>query len=179
MLSDSVADKLNPIRTKTASLLHHVTEKTTSIDNYFFDSISNSVSSSWHNWLLQHPVISWLVNHPLIALISGLLTLILMVRLLATIYRAIANMMDRMWLWILRSPWLLLKFLFGWSPKSTKATTTITNYEVTNNPEQLQEIMARLDQIQQQQEQIIQDLAELKGQPLAIESKQLRLIEKR
>ena len=84
-----------------------------------------------------------------------------------------------MWLWILRSPWLLLKFLFGWPAKPATGNTTVTNYEVTNNPEQLQEIIARLDQIQQQQEQIIQDLAQLKQQPLTIEPKQLRLAEKK
>lgn len=179
MLSDSVADKLNPLKTKTSSLLHQVTEKTNNIDNYLVNSIGSSINSSWHNWLIQHPLLSWLFNHPLIAFVGSFLTLVLSIRLFMTVYRAIANMIDRMWLWILRSPWLLLKFLFGWEAKSVKADTTITNYEVTNNPEQLQEIMIRLEQIQQQQEQIIQDLAQLKQQPLSIEPKQLRLIEKK
>ncbi len=179
MLSDSVADKLNPLKSKMSSLLHQATEKTTSIDNYLVNSVGNSINSSWHNWLIQHPFLSWLFNHPLIAFVGSVLTLVLTIRLLVTVYRAIANMIDRMWLWILRSPWLLLKLLFGWEAKSVTADTRITNYEVTNNPEQLQEIMVRLEQIQQQQEQIIRDLAQLKQQPLSIEPKQLRLIEKK
>ena len=178
VLSDHLANKLNPIKTKTSSLLHHVTEQTTSLDDYLVNSIGNSVSSSWHNWLLKHPLIAWLFNHPLIGLVSCLLTVILTIRLLVMVYRAIANAIDRLWLWILRSPWLLLRFLFGWSTKATTSNTTVTNYEVTHNPEQLQEILARLEQIQQQQEQIIQDLAQLKQQPLTIEPQQLRLAEK-
>ncbi len=182
MLSDHLADKLNPIKTRTSSLLHNVTETTTSLDNYLLNRIGNSITSSLNNWLIQHPLIAWLFNHPIIALVSFLLTLVLTIRLLGTVYRVIANTIDRMWLWILRSPWLLFKFLFGWSAKpatANTANTTVTNYEVTNNPEQLQEIIARLDQIQQQQEQIIQDLAQLKQQPLTIEPKQLRLAEKK
>ncbi len=181
MLSDNLADKLNPIKTKTSSLLHHVTDQTTFLDNYLnylVNSVGNYISSSWNNWLLQHPIIAWLFNHPLIGLISCLLVMILTIRLLATIYRAITNVIDRLWLLILRSPWLLLRFLFGWSTKKTTTNTTVTNYEVTNNPEQLQEILTRLEQIQQQQEQIIQDLAQLKQEPLTIKPQQLQLAEK-
>lgn len=179
MLSDSLADKLNPLKTQTASWLHQVTEKTTSIDNYLVDSVVNSVGSSINNWLIQHPLIAWLVNHPLITFVGSFLILILIIRLLVTIYRAIADMIDRLWLGILRSPWLLLKLLFGWSAKPVTTESTITNYEVTHNPEQLQEIMVRLDKIQQQQEQIIQDLAQLKQQPRTIETQKLRLVEKK
>ena len=178
MLSDHLANKLNPIKTKTLSLLHHVTEQTTSLDNYLVNSIGNSISSSLNNWLLKHPLIAWLFNHPLIGLVSCLLAVILTIRLLVMIYRAIANAIDRLWLWILRSPWLLLRLLFGWSTKTKTDNTTVTNYEVTHNPEQLQEILARLEQIQQQQERIIQDLAQLKQQPLTIEPQQLQLAEK-
>lgn len=179
MLSDSLEDKLNPLKNQTSSWLHSFTEKTTSIDNYLFDSVVNSVSSSLNNWLIQHPLVAWLIHHPLITLIVSFVVSVLLIRLLVTIYQAIANMIDRLWLWILRSPWILLKLLFGWSAKPVSTDTTITNYEVTHNPEQLQEIMIRLDKIQQQQSQIIQDLAQLKQQPRTIEVQKLRLIEKK
>ena len=117
-----------------------------------------------------------MVNHPLIALVTSLTVIILTVRLLLTVYNAIASTIDRMWLAILRSPVNLLKFLFGWQPKPKTvdlANTTVTNYEITKDSAQLQEIVTRLDRIQQQQQQIIQDIAELKQQPLTIESQQL------
>lgn len=181
MLSDHLSDKLNPITTRASFLLDKVTQKTASLDDYLADSIGNSIKFSWNNWLLQHPVILWLFNHPVIALIGGLLTIILTVRLLLTIYRAIANAIDRLWLWILRSPWLLLKFVFGWEkkPQATISNTTVTNYEVTNDSGQIQLIMERLDLIQQQQEQIIRDLAQLKQQPIAMKLKQIQLAEEK
>ena len=181
MFTDNLADRLNPLKNRASSLLNGATEKASSLDDYFVDNISNSVGSRWNVWLLNHPFFAWLVNHPVISLIGSLIVIVLTVRLLLTIYRAIANTIDRMWLWILRSPFLLLKLLFGWEvkPKTTAASTTITNYEVTNNPEQLQEIMARLDLIQQQQQQIIQELAQLKQQQLIVEPKTLQLSEEK
>jgi hypothetical protein len=178
---DNLVDRLNPLKTKALSLVHQATEKAASADNYLVERVGNSVGSAIAVWLSQHPAIAWLVSHPVMAILTGLVAIILVVRLLLTIYRAIATTIDRLWLAILRSPWLLLKFLFGWEPKPKTVTsnTTVTNYEVTNDSQQLQEIMTRLDRIQQQQQEIIQDLALLKQQPLNIEPQQIRLVEKK
>lgn len=178
MLLEDLADKLSPLETKASSLLQNATQKASSLDDYVLDSISDSIVSRFDAWLIQHPFVSWLVNHPIISLVSGLITIVLTVRLLVTIYRAIANMIDQMWLFLLRSPWLLLKVIFGWEVKPDPPNSIVTNYEVTNNPEQLQEIMTRLDLIQQQQEKILQDLAQLKQQPHTVETKQIRLTTK-
>lgn len=146
-------------------------------DDRLVNSVGSSINSRIGTWLANHPTLAWLVHHPLISLIAGLIAVVLIVRLVATIYRAIASTIDRMWLWILRSPFLLLKLLFGWEikPKHNAVNTTITNYEVTSNPEQLQQIMARLDLIQQQQQQIIQDLEHLKQRSPYVEAKQVNL----
>jgi hypothetical protein len=178
---DNLANKLTPLKTEALSLVHQATEKASSVDNYLVEGISNSVGSRIAVWLTQHPLIAWLVNHPVMAILTSLIAIILLVRLLLTIYRAIASTIDGLWLGILRSPWRLLKFLFGWQPKPKTVTsnTTVTNYEVTNDSQQLQEIMTRLEQIQQQQQEIIRDLALLKQQPLTIEPHQLQLVEKK
>ena len=147
-----------------------VMNKVTSWDELLLNNLGRSLNSSINGWLINHPFCHWLIDHPLISLLATLIAIILIVRLLATIYRAIANIIDRMWLWILRSPFLLLKFLFGWQKKDPDISpnTLITNYEVTNNPEQLQEILIRLEQIQQQQAQILLDIAQLKQKSLTI-----------
>ncbi|MCC0176647.1 hypothetical protein I4641_06600 [Waterburya agarophytonicola K14] len=138
--------------------------KINSWDNHLLDRLGSSVYSRVDSWLIAHPLLHWLANHPLIGSISLTVGIILVIRLFLTIYRSIASTIDRMWLWILRSPFLLLKFLFGWEVKSKQdqAKTSITNYEITNNPQQLQEIVNRLESIQQQQQQILQDIALLK-----------------
>jgi hypothetical protein len=178
---DHLADHLNPLKAQALSLINQAMEQVSSVDNYLIDSIANAVGSPITVWLTQHPLLAWLVNHPLMALLIGLVATILLVRLLLTIYRAIATTIDRIWLGILRSPLFLLKFLFGWKtkPKTVTSNTTVTNYEVTNDSQQLQEIVNRLDQIQQQQQEIIQELALLKQQPLTIEPQQLWLVEKK
>jgi hypothetical protein len=160
------------------SLVNYTIEKASAIDNYLVDGISNSIGSGMTAWLAEHPIIAWFVHHPLIAILTSFAVIILLVRLLLTVYRAIANTIDRLWLGILRSPWRLIKLLFGWEtkPKVVTSNTTVTNYEVTSDSQQLAEIMIRLDQIQQQQQVIIQDLALLKQQTLTIEPQQRRLL---
>jgi hypothetical protein len=179
VFTDNLADQLSPLKNRASSLFSDATKKANSLDDYLINSIGNSVGFRWDAWLLNHPFLAWVVNHPLISLISSLIIIILTIRLLATIYRAIANTIDRMWLGILRSPFLLLKLLFGWEikPKTATSNATVTNYEVTNNPEQLEEIIARLDRIQQQQQQIIQDVAQLKHQQFILEPTMLQLID--
>ncbi len=164
----------------TAFAFQDAMDKVTSWDDRLINNLGRSVTSSVNSWLVNHPFFNWLVNHPLISLFVALIAIILVVRLLITIYRAIASMIDRMWLWILRSPFLLLKFLFGWEVKSQNlpVNTTITNYEVTNNPEQLQEIMIRLDTIQQQQQQILKDIAQLKHDAQVI-PKHIKLVDQK
>ncbi|MFM2311145.1 MAG: hypothetical protein RLZZ04_421 [Cyanobacteriota bacterium] len=185
MSSNHLAGHLNSLKAQALSLIHQAMGQISSVDNYLIESVSNSVGSPITIWLTQHPLLAWLVNHPLMALLIGLVSIILLIRLLLTIYRAIASTIDRIWLGILRSPLFLLKFLFGWETKpktvnsNTTSNTTVTNYEVTNDSQQIQEIINRLDQIQQQQQEIIQELALLKQQPLTIEPQQLRLVEKK
>ncbi|MEM7760984.1 MAG: hypothetical protein AAF298_23060 [Cyanobacteria bacterium P01_A01_bin.40] len=179
MLSEILADALNSITTKSSYVLDRFVSSTNSFDDYLVGGVASSIKANWENWLVHHPVIAWICSHPIISLVAGLVGLVLTLRLLATIYRAIANTIDKMWLLILRSPWLLLKLLFGWEkkPKTGNSQTTVTNYQVTSNSEQLQLIIQRLDQIQQQQQRIIQDIAQLKQQPVAMELKQIQLLE--
>jgi hypothetical protein len=140
--------------------------------------MGRSITFFLDSWFEQHPFIYWLTQHPIFSLITILILVVLLIRLLVTIYRAIANSIDRLWLWILRSPFLLLKSLFGWEFKSKelKTTNTITNYELTTNSEQLQEIITRLDEVQEQQKLILREIAQLKQQPKNVKSKQIELI---
>lgn len=155
-------------------------DRVMSLDDYVASSVGKSLSTSINSWLGIHPLIFWLAHHPLISFFIILIGGVLAIRLLLTIYRAIANTIDRMWVFILRSPWLLLKVLFGWEKKSPELATEsiITNYEITNNPEQLQTILSRLDQIQEQQAQILLDLAQLKQESsvISMEAKEQKLL---
>lgn len=124
--------------------------------------------NSWFNyWFAQHPTIYWLIQHPWLTSIATIILVVFLVRFFVTIYQIVVNLIDRVWLWILRSPFLLIKFLFGWEIKTKQLpnSTQITNYELISDREQLKNICDRLDLIQQQQQQILQEIALLK-QPL-------------
>ena len=176
MLSDNLADKFNLLKIKALSSLDRAENQVFSVDDYIVDRFNHSFSSSVAIWLNNHPLIAWAVNHPFITLTASLIVAVLTIRLMVTVYRAIANTIDRMWLGILRSPFIFLKLVFGFKTKKVDGVNSIvTNYEVTNDSEKLALIMARLDTIQQQQEQIIKELAVLKQQPLTVETQRLRL----
>lgn len=181
MISEIVTDKLNSLSSKSSLMLDQALERSSSVDDYLVSRVTGSMKLSLARWLANHPAIAWMYAHPLLSLLAVLIGLILTLRLLATIYRAIAQAIDRLWLWILRSPWLLLKLIWKGktTPQAAKTQTTINSYEVSNNSAQLQSMLERLDTIQQQQQQIIQELAELKQQTLARELKQIKLIEER
>ena len=123
-----------------------------------------AINSFFHRWFAQHPFVYWLLQHPVITLITAAILIILFIRLFVAVYRLITTSIDRLWLWILRSPFWLLKTLFGWEFKSKQKqnSTTVNNYELTTDSTQLETICDRLDTIQQQQQQILQEISRLK-----------------
>ena len=101
MSLDNLTENINLLKARALSSIDRATQKATSVDDYIVDGIGNSLNSRLAIWLTHHPYIAWLINHPLISFVAGLIVLILTVRLLLTIYNAIANTIDRMWLAIL------------------------------------------------------------------------------
>ena len=176
-LLENLTHRFDSLNQAASSSLQNAIDKADAWDDRLINTLSNSIGDRFNLWLTNHPLWAWSIHHYLISSIGGLIALVLIIRLLITIYRAIALTIDRMWLQILRSPVRLLKFLFGWEvkPKANTSNTTITNYEVVNNPEQIQQILTRLDNIQQQQQQIIQELADLRQRSTHIEAKQVNL----
>lgn len=170
VLFEGFTRELSSLENVTSSRLQDGIELVTTWEDRLMGEVTASVEALIHSWLIDHPLLNWLVCHPGIGLLIILIVIVLLIRLLVTIYRSIVVTIDRLWLAILRSPFWLVKLLFGWEmkPQNNLTGTNITNYEVTTNPEQLSLIMARLEQIQRQQQQIIQDIARLKQQGIDI-----------
>ena len=112
------------------------------------------------SWLAEHISILWLLQHPLISVVGFVITLVLFARLLV----AIATLIDRFWLWILRLPIRLFRAIFSsGEPPQDNLPTTINNYELTTHPETFAQILQKLNAIEQQQKKILQELAVLKN----------------
>ena len=137
-----------------------------------------AINSFFNRWFEQHPFISWLLQHPIISLVATVVILILLIRLFVAVYKLITTSIDRLWLWILRSPFLLLKVLFGWEvkPKAQSTATNITNYQLTTDSELLTTICDRLDTIQKQQQHILQEISLLKQQTKKVKQKTIELV---
>ena len=111
-------------------------------------------------WVAKHPLVMWLLQHPVISVIGVLLAAVLLLRL----FSAIAFLLDKLWIWLLKSPVLLIKFLLRNKTTSVKKTTVITHQNSTIEPEKISQIIQQLEKIDRQQQQIMKDIAILKQQ---------------
>jgi hypothetical protein len=146
-------------------------------NNRLIDHTELAIDSFFVSWFEQHPFVSWIVGHPIISLVLTLIILVLLIRLLVAVYKLITDSLDRFWLWILRSPWLLIKLIFGWEVKPKSPTpTSITNYQVTTDSELLTEICDRLNTIEQQQQRILQEITFLKEQAKTVNHQAIELV---
>ena len=124
------------------------------------------------HWLAEHISILWLLQHPLISVLGLMVGLVLFSRLLM----AIATLIDRLWLWILRLPIILFKSIFTSGDKSQDTVAPTINYELTTNSEKSEQILQKLNAIEQQQKKILQELAAMKNSEYAKQNNQLKLV---
>lgn len=117
-----------------------------------------AVKSFVNSWLEEHPLIIWMLQHPIISLISFFLIIVLIFRL----FSAIAQLLDKLWIWLLTSPVILIKSLLGLKNKSTENLATISQQQTAIDPIKISHIIEQLELINQQQQQIMQDIAALK-----------------
>jgi hypothetical protein len=107
-------------------------------------------------WLLEHPLVAWLVLHPLWALALVGLSILL----LAGLWSAIARLTEGFWLTLVRLPFQLITWLFT-------ATTglLLQRWAQASPPEansdRLGEIMARLETLQGEQDDLLQEMRQL------------------
>ena len=118
------------------------------------EGIKRAVLEMSQDGLTRHSIAAWLISHPLWAL-GGLLVSFV---LLSGLLRAIAQSTERLWMILLRAP---LKF-GRWSLTQLLRLLRLPITEPDNNP--LFEKVARLEQLQQEQQQLLQEIKTLMAQ---------------
>lgn len=129
------------------------------------ESIDRSVGAVFNQWLMAHPYLAWTIAHPLLSL--GLL--LLAIFSLRGLFQAIGRGIDRVWLFLLTTPFKLLQPIFQgiWSSIYSRFGHTNSSQEfavpATAKPEteRIAVVVARLQQIGQEQELLLQELATL------------------
>jgi hypothetical protein len=121
------------------------------------DRLEDFANSLIDNWIHQHPILGWIFTHPFLAGIFFLVVIIIIVFLLWGLLEAIAFLAKKSGLIILRTPWLLIQSLFTFKSKTLQVDV---NPKI--NSDLLATILEKLDAIQKEQRNILQQLAELK-----------------
>jgi hypothetical protein len=131
-------------------------------------SIEHAVANYFTNWLLAYPYLAWLISHPL----PGLGLLLLTIFALGGLLKAIGRGFEQVWLFLLQTPFKLLRPAFrligrsifqifgrNHSSRSQVADPAILN----GQPEQIDQILDRLQTLHHEQQDLVAKLATLIG----------------
>ena len=121
-------------------------------------AIQSSIQSLFNSWIIEHPFVFWLWQHPIISFVGLLLSVVLLFRL----FSVIAKLLDLLWIWLLKSPIVLIKSVFRF--KKPETTAIIRTQNLTLESEKITKIIQQLELINSQQQQIMADIAVLKKQ---------------
>lgn len=120
------------------------------------DALESALLQPLQAWLMEHPMVAWLVLHPLWGL--GLLGAAIL--LFAGLWSAIARLTEGFWLTLVRLPFQLITWLFvvttGWLVRRW-----VKPSPPTASPDRLGEIMARLEALQTEQKDLLQEMRQL------------------
>jgi hypothetical protein len=120
------------------------------------DGLQSALLKPLQAWLLEHPVVAWLVLHPFWSLaLVGLAIL-----LFAGLWSAVARLTEGFWLTLVRLPFQLVTWLFtATTGLLVKRWAKATPQEPTSD--RLAEIMARLESLQTEQEDLLEEMRQL------------------
>ncbi|HEY9626036.1 MAG TPA: hypothetical protein V6C84_01935 [Coleofasciculaceae cyanobacterium] len=127
------------------------------LSNRIVDQVLNILTAPLQKWLAAHPAGYWLVSHPL--WLVGLILIGLL--LLSGLFGAIAQLTQKLWIFVLQAPLLLTRWIFAaifqllgaifrWKGKAEKP--------VENAQQQrLDEILSRLEVLKQEQDDLMKE----------------------
>ncbi|ALF56351.1 hypothetical protein ACX27_11215 [Nostoc piscinale CENA21] len=143
-------------------------------------AVESAIASSINDWLTQHPTmlrllhaLNWAANHPIISLVIILLSLALLFGLVNAIIRLFTTASFSLLQAPLKLLQALIKFIFIGIAKLTGLTWhKISNHQPIDNPNTIQplyldkqqrlaEISSRLEALQQEQKQLLQEASEI------------------
>lgn len=108
------------------------------------------------DWLQAHPIFAWGIDHPLWTLAVLFVTLLLLSGLL----KAIGRFTEQIWIWLLRSPIMLMQWVFAialqWMRRKPPALPAVTPQQ-----ERLTLILQKLETMRQEQDELLQEVRAL------------------
>ena len=137
--------------------------------NIFSENIPNTATTLFNHWWQRHPLMTWMINHPVLTLIA----IVFLIFLLSGLLQLIGKAGEKVWLFIFQLPWRLGQYLgkltshyLGWS--AYKTSPAISNNQALET--KIDNILEKIDYLTQQQQLILQELADLKKNSLTIKN---------
>jgi hypothetical protein len=118
-------------------------------------SIEDAVGSYFYHWLQEHQLIWWLIGHPVWSLVILFLSIALFVGLLGAIRRSI----EQLWIGLLRTPLRMIQCTVIWIRQKISRQQSITSLYTPDS--QINVLVSRLLQIQQEQDKLMQELLKI------------------
>ena len=158
--------------------LEQTLQKVERLNNATSNAMQTAINNSVGDWLEAHPVIFrlvqfliWGTNHP----IWGLVILLFIIAIAWSLIKAISSLIETAWLALLKTPFKLSQALFGVSAKSLNKFGGLVNKQLTanknpdlllqpseviqlNKQQRLAEISTRLETIQKEQSELLQEI---------------------
>lgn len=173
-LSETTNQAVNTITANTeqakASLEASI-KKAENVSEQASEVLQNAISSLIGDWINAHPQLIWLVNHPFVSLAI----LFLVILILWGLLQALGRFFEQAWLMLLQSPIILMQFIFGsvyqligglFRKKNLVIETKVKPVDLKRLSSQslaqqkrLAEIITRLDALNQEQKQLMQEAA--------------------
>jgi len=127
------------------------------LSNRIIDQVLDNLTSPLQNWLSAHPTGYWLVSHPI--WLVGLILLCLL--LLSGLLGAIAQLTQKLWIFVLQAPLLLTRWIFAaifqlfgavfrWKGNTEKLPEN-------EQQQRLAEILSRLEVLKQEQDELLKE----------------------
>jgi hypothetical protein len=123
------------------------------LGNRVATGVQDWVTNSTEEWFTQHPLIAWGINHPLWTLGFALIALFLSWGFL----KAIAQLVERVWLLIFQSPLKLGQWLFQ-SLFNFYKQGTLASEQTEQSGDRLTIILQRLDRLRQEQDELLEEV---------------------
>jgi hypothetical protein len=115
--------------------------------NYVLAPVTESIS----DWLDTHSPWAWLFTHPIALVICALIALFLLSGLLS----AIAQLTQRLWIGLLRSPLSLTRWIFG------KGSQLVKRPFAEPQPDRLMVVLDRLESLKREEDELLQEVRSL------------------
>ncbi len=163
-VTDRASSSVAATAEQAKSSINEMVQRTDDLTSSIADAIQTELSSTIQNWGAEHPVIYWTIYHPL----QALALFLFIIFIFQNLFKLINRLIIVAWLAVLKLPFNISYYLFK-VLKNNANKERFSDVEETvslvSSAQQIQlsEILQRLETINQEQNQLLQQIIKILG----------------